>query len=336
MQEKFQGQIESIQLLRVIASVGVALFHIQCFYNTGLYLQFGVHLFYIISAFLMMYTTQKEPKAHFITRRLLRFVPLYWLLTFATYAAMKIVPGLIGGGTTDINSFVCSLLFIPYTRDGLRGTGVIRPIVGPGWTLNYEVLFTVIFAIAMKISHKHRGLFTGCVLAVLAACGAIFEIHSAPLFFWTRDYWVDFIAGIVVFSILKKLYFAFFSRKIRFCYTTVAITAMIIMCWGGFGEPRWLIFAGLGSLAVISFLLGLKDVHIPNVFLKAGNISFSFYLIHYYVIIFVGKVFDLDSFGIPAVIGTVLVFAVTYVLAYISYMVVEVKFTGVLKEKMRI
>lgn len=331
----FQGKIDSIQMLRVVASVGITLFHIPCFYKTGLYLEFGVHLFFIISAFLMMYTTQHAPKKYFVGKRLLRIVPLYWILTIATFAVMKVLPGLMDS-EGDTKSLVCSLLFIPYSRDGIRGVGVIRPLVGPAWTLNYEVLCTVIFAIAMKVSHKYRGVITGCVLATLLACGLLFEIDSVPLFFWTRDYWVDFIAGIAVYYILKKLYPIFFSRNIRYVLTGIAIVAMGIMCWGGFFEPRWLIFAILGSLAVIFFLLGMRDVCIPTVLIKAGNINFSFYLIHYYVIILVGKFFELNVFSVNAMIGTVLIFAVTYALAFISHLMIEDRFTELIKKMLRL
>ena len=330
----FHGKIDSIQLLRVVASAGIALFHIQCFYATGLYLEFGVHLFFIISAFLTMYTTQHVPKKHFVVKRLLRIVPLYWILTLATFVAMRVLPGLMGS-EGDVKSLICSLLFFPYARDGIRSVGAIRPLVGPAWTLNYEVLFTVIFAIAMKVSHKHRGIISGCVLATLLVCGLLFEIDSVPLFFWTRDYWADFIMGIAVFYILKKLYPISYSRKVRCVFTAIAIVAMGIMCWGGFCEPRWLIFAILGSLAVILFLLGMRDICIPNVLIKAGDINFSFYLIHYYVIILVGKFFDLNVFGAEAMIGTVLIFTVTYALAFISYLMIEDRFTEIIRKKLR-
>lgn len=327
----FCGKIDSIQLLRAVASTGIALFHIQCFYTTGLYLEFGVHLFFIISAFLMMYTTQQAHKKYFLGKRMLRIAPLYWMLTIATFVAMKVFPNLMDT-EGDIKSLICSLLFIPYARDGIRGVGVIRPLVGPAWTLYYEVLFTVVFAFAMKISHKYRGIITGCVLASLLACGLMFEIESAPLLFWTRDYWADFIAGIVVFYILKKLYPGSFLPVTRYVLVTIAIIAMGVMCWGGFCEPRWVIFAILGSLAVILFLLGMRDICIPSVLIKVGDISFSFYMFHYYVIILVGKFINLDSFSVNAIIGTALIFAITYALAYISHLVIEDRFTGLIKK----
>lgn len=298
-------------------------------------MEFGVHLFFIISAFLMMYTTQHAPKKYFVGKRLLRIVPLYWILTIATFAAMKVLPGFMDG-ESDIKSLACSLLFFPYARDGIRGVGVIRPLVGPAWTLNYDMLFTIIFALAMKESHKYRGVITACVLAILLACGFSFEIDSVPLFFWTRNYWADFIAGIVVFYILKKLYQISFSQVVRYVFTAIAIVAMGVMCWGGFCEPRWLIFAILGSLAVILFLLGMKDVCISSVLIKAGDISFSFYLLHYYVIILVGKFINLDAFSVNAMIGTALIFVITYVLAYISHLMIEERFTKLIRKELRL
>lgn len=331
----FQGKIESIQLLRIIAATGIVLFHIQCFYSTGLYLEFGVHLFFVISAFLMMYTTQNIPKKHFVLKRLLRIVPLYWILTIATFALIKMFPDIV---TNDgsIQSLICSLFFVPYTRDGIRGFGAIRPLVGPAWTLNYDILFTVIFSISMKISHKCRGFITAGVLTILLTCGMLLDIHFVPFFFWTRDYWIDFIAGIIAFYILKRLYAFPFSKITRNIFSSVAFGLIGIMCWGGFAEPRWLIFAVLSLATVVLLLLGLKNVNIPSALIKAGDISFSFYLIHYYVIVLVGKIFNLNSFGVKSTIGTILVFIMTYVCANLSYSILEVNFTNLVKRKLNL
>ena len=56
---KFEGQIECISILRVVGALGIALYHIGTFNDHIATLQAGVSLFFCISAFLMMYTTQK-------------------------------------------------------------------------------------------------------------------------------------------------------------------------------------------------------------------------------------------------------------------------------------
>ena len=73
----FSGRLECISILRIIGALGIALYHIGCFNEIIPTLQGGVHLFYCISGFLMMYTTQKKPKSSFVLKRLVRLIPLY-------------------------------------------------------------------------------------------------------------------------------------------------------------------------------------------------------------------------------------------------------------------
>lgn len=95
----------------------------------------GVSLFFTISGFLQMYTTQKKQK-HFLVKRLIRIVPLYWIMTIATFVAMLIMPG-IALGEASFEEFLKSLFFIPYQRTAMKSADVVRPMVGPGWTLYY-------------------------------------------------------------------------------------------------------------------------------------------------------------------------------------------------------
>ena len=95
---KFEGQIECISILRVVGALGIALYHIGTFNDHIATLQAGVSLFFCISAFLMMYTTQKGASSHYILKRLIRIVPLYWIMTAFTFAAMQVVPSISTGG----------------------------------------------------------------------------------------------------------------------------------------------------------------------------------------------------------------------------------------------
>ncbi len=99
--------------IRVVGALGIALYHIGTFNDHIATLQAGVSLFFCISAFLMMYTTQKGVSSHYILKRLIRIVPLYWIMTAFTFAAMQVVPSISTGGTPE---FIKSLFFIPYVR----------------------------------------------------------------------------------------------------------------------------------------------------------------------------------------------------------------------------
>src|SRR4051794_23602479 len=81
-----------LQYLRGIAAMAVAIYHVQLgvtYYSevpTGTTSRFGaagVDLFFVISGFIMFYiAAEKQPApSKFLTARLLRVIPLYWLVT---------------------------------------------------------------------------------------------------------------------------------------------------------------------------------------------------------------------------------------------------------------
>lgn len=139
----FCGKIECISILRIIGMLGVALYHMGFLNRYVKTLQRGVSLFFTISGFLLMYTTQNKQK-HFLAKRFIRIIPLYWLMTIATFIAMLIMPGM-ALGEVNFEEFLKSLLFIPYQRTAMKSADVVRPMVGPGWTLYYDIYFAIIF-----------------------------------------------------------------------------------------------------------------------------------------------------------------------------------------------
>ena len=153
---------------------------------------------------------------------------------------------------------------------------------------------------------------------------------------YTRDYWADFIVGIVVFYILKALYDKKISAFAEYSLLAGSLICMGIMCWGGFPEPRFLIFAALGMFTVVMFVMSFRSKKMPVFLVKMGDMSYSFYLIHYYVIIIVGKIVSLESFTPYSIIGTVMILILTQILAFISYSIIEVRFSSLIKKKLKL
>lgn len=96
--------------------------------------------------------------------------------------------------------------------------------------------------------------------------------------------------------------------------------------------PLW----GLPALVllVLAFLAGLK-LSLPRFFILMGNISYSLYLVHYYPVMFLDRsVFDFSTLSEMSVIGVILSVALSIGLAYLSWIVVEQKFSGWLRKKL--
>lgn len=323
----FSGRLDSIQLLRAIASLGVALYHIQFLFATGINFSLGVHVFFVISAFLMMYTTQQKPR-NFLTKRLIRIVPLYWIMTFLTYIAATALPNLMPSAQVDIKQLIFSMFFLPYARSGLRIEQTIRPLVGPGWTLYYEIYFTFLFALSMKNSHKYRGIATGAILAIMLAVGRTVSSDNIYFKFWTSTYISDFIAGIVAFYVIGSIAGKKVKKSEKVLLTGLSILAWAVMLLNVVPQPRWLFNCILSAFILTATVIVLNNVEIPRWIVWGGNVSYSFYLIHYYVIIIIGKVFDFSQSDVKAWIGVALVLVVSELIALLSHQLVEVWFSN--------
>ena len=113
----------------------------------------GVDIFFVISGFIMVHVAADDfGKAgsswRFFSRRVARVAPLYWMATTALILGAFIAPGLLNVPIGDWRHVVASYAFIPDPRPGLE---IIRPVLALGWTLNFEMLFYVVFALAMLL-----------------------------------------------------------------------------------------------------------------------------------------------------------------------------------------
>ena len=130
---------DSIQALRGLAALFVVFQHVR-FLNFG---AFGVDIFFCISGFMIMFTTEKSTK-YFFRKRLVRILPLYYLMTLGTYLSLLLFPSMFQQTRHDFSYLVKSLLFIPFDI----GSGAIQPLVRIGWTINCEMLFYLLFFIS--------------------------------------------------------------------------------------------------------------------------------------------------------------------------------------------
>ncbi len=142
----------SLQVLRAIAAWMVVYHHYtQVLYDLhtsssiGRFFSdvgnFGVDIFFVISGFIMVYTLKRDliSPAEFMVRRILRVVPVYWLMT----CLFILVLHFFGTSFTsridwNFSSLLMSLFFIPHENPGTIGH---YPLLYPGWTLNFEMFF---------------------------------------------------------------------------------------------------------------------------------------------------------------------------------------------------
>ena len=128
-------------------------------------------------------------------------MPIYYLLTFAVFSIALITPGLLAATKSDTFQLVKSLLFIPF----YKSNGAIQPILFVGWTLNYEMLFYVLFAIGLLFKSYENGFkFVLCILTTLTVAGAITSYENVFLRFYTSPMMMEFAFGMLIAIAFKR------------------------------------------------------------------------------------------------------------------------------------
>lgn len=185
----------SIQLLRFFAALLVALSHASYFTSPYLesrsidyYFDFGhsgVHIFFVISGFVMVVSTFRDrptTSKEFLLHRAIRIFPIYWAYA-ALYASFNGVP----------QDWLLSLMLWP----GHSGS-----IIGQGWTLSYEVFFYFCFSMIISLGLLYGSLvLTGSFIVLISVR---WLINSGPLTdLVTNPLLLEFIAGMWIAALLK-------------------------------------------------------------------------------------------------------------------------------------
>ena len=289
----------NIQVLRAIAALLVV--HAHAAGPTGLGLRWvggadGVDLFFVISGFIIAYVAALDP-SQFMTRRLIRIVPIYWTSTIALYLLVVAVPRLFHTTSSDPVLLVRSLAFLPTASGVHTEDGIPHPTLSGGWTLNYEMYFYAVFAVALAWSRpRATGLAVALLLAVLAAV-QLTPLRDHPVaYFYGHPMVLEFAYGIAAFHVVRWMEARRDPRRPAAAPGQRAILvagvglglAAIALRHELFGTaPRWLA-SGIPAFVVVVCAVALERVHgvrIANRWaIRVGDASYVMYLIHAYVV----------------------------------------------------
>src|ERR1039457_1883087 len=187
--------VHSIQHLRAVAALMVVAFHaIVSRWNAPQVedLALGVDIFFVISGYIMMATTRTMRPGEFAYKRLVRIVPMYWLMTAVLLAAVGIH---FFRHTVVTPQYVTkSFLFIPY----IGREGILAPLLGPGWTLNVEMFFYLIFTAALLLPYRLRLPTVGALFVTMVVAGAFVHMTTPALWLYTRPRLLEFVIGMAL------------------------------------------------------------------------------------------------------------------------------------------
>lgn len=302
------NKLESIEFLRAVAVIFVVFSHIA-HELTGLLAEigtsfndkrfpgdFGVDLFFVISGFVMVYTCWDKfgtPSgvANFARRRIIRIVPLYWILTTLMIAVVIVLPNDVNSATDDWRQWISSYLFIPYARES---DGMIRPVLGLGWSLQFEMFFYLIFCLSMFLPRRTGLLITISLLVALPVATLALDQDSTLVRFAGHPIIIEFAAGITLGIVYMKRYAI--PDHLGMMLAIVGFALLVLapaysplvdnMRHIHYGIPATLIM----SAAVLTHYG--QNLQVGRIFNIGGEISYAVYLSHPFVIGLVALIFE--------------------------------------------
>ena len=344
-QVRTNQQFTGIQLLRFLAAMLVVVMHITQaisihitgtgpgqYWGNG---SAGVDIFFVISGFVMAITTadaQRAPAARagaawtFMKRRLLRIAPLYWFYTLLKVALLLAVPALAVTSSIDAGHLAASLFFIP----AMSPWNFVEPVLPVGWTLNFEMLFYVVFALAIALGAPRIRLCLVVFVAILLAGRYWPGTAPAPLQFYANTIVFEFILGVCI----ATAYVRFKAGPVAL--GAAALLAGLLCIFGvdwGVSVDR-LVTWGLGAALAVTGAVwlepwtGRQAAAARLAFL--GDASYSIYLSHTFVV--PASVMVLKKLGVVSTLAIVPAVALVVVLAgCASYVWLERPMTQFLK-----
>ena len=247
-------------------------------------------MFFVLSGYIVNVIAKKnDGPAVFFWHRLARIVPLYWIFTISLFLFSIKYSSYLDSGESDYTGLIKSLLFIPYQK----GESNITPILGVGWTLNFEMLFYVAVAISLKFTRQIGYKFVVVVLISLFywlvsdGCGVYSD-------FYKYEYLMEFLVGLYVVPFLINISSEVVcSTKIKWAFIFLLCFIMVLFDLIDTELSRFIAYgvpAALLCAVFAHFGNEIKDGFISKIFISVGDSSYSLYITHVFVIEFYRKI----------------------------------------------
>ena len=326
--QEIKNTYTGIQALRFVAAMLVVLAHSTAMVNERMHLDMfkwragwsGVDIFFVISGFVMAISSRTLlQRANgwkiFITRRLIRIVPLYWVATTLKLATIIALPALALDSPLELWNTIASYLFIPTFDD----TSLLAaPLLKVGWTLNYEMFFYAIFTLALFLG-KSPLKFTAAIFAIAVAV----NLFSTPKFPYAYGFLepilMEFVMGMLVAKLCMRVNNInagvntglniglnigaknFFDKLLQYISTTkagaiigaVAVVISFAIMFNCAEQPMWWRWAYWGIPSMVIVLVAalgepaLRKV-MPKILATLGDSSYSLYLFHTFTVPLLG------------------------------------------------
>lgn len=300
--------------LRGVAALMVIWYHVFEAFATSPFDQkfnhgyLAVDFFFILSGFVIGYAYddrwgKMKPK-DFFKRRLIRLHPMIIMGT-----VLGVITYLIQGGEkwdgaqVSLSVIMFAMLMhlflipaLPGSGAEVRGNGEMYPLNGPAWSLFFEYIGNILYALFLrKLSNKALLIFVVLSAAGLAAfavfnfsgyghLGVGWSLADNNLAGGMLRVLFSFSAGLLMSRLFKPVYI-----KGAFWICSVAIIVLLSMPYIGNSDAMWMngIYDAVCTIILFPILVYLgasekKTGKITTRFCKfLGDISYPLYIVHY-------------------------------------------------------
>lgn len=350
---KHKSTIYPIQVLRAVAALLVVAdhslvhifsaydlpqkYHVMAWQLGGI----GVTVFFVISGFVMALTNDgnfghKDEPLRFMINRIVRILPLYWVMTFVA-AALFIV-----SASKQISfSYLLTSMFFLVPQDATT-LQITQPVLGPGWTLSYEMFFYAVFAFFLLLP-KRAALagFTTVMIALVvwgmsSLSSAEINNPTTRFAFYANPLLLLFVGGVWLGSAYKKYENYFQKSQISIVWMFATIILMTGFSWA-VDKNSWplylqpIVFVLPLICVAVTLCCRFEPVNFTSRFaILLGEASYSIYLSHIIFLAVLRKVVPADL-----LYGTVYFFAGfigATITGLIIYKTIEVPLTNYIRK----
>lgn len=270
-----------MNLFRVFCALIVMVSHLRIFPNTGLENEIfsvgaiGVDFFFILSGFSMAgmiekYKKQKKFPILFLTNRLIRVVVPYIIATFLYM--------IVSNQTYKIDEIYKSILFLNNYSQEFKVFGL--PLLPPGWSINYEVLFYLSLTVALVCKNINRFPFI------------LFLLVLTNVFVPVSFIWLELIAGFYIFYYSNKINSILSSNIYLFIFIGIVCCIFIFInrkIAGDFISYQRILYWGFPATVLFILVQYYRGIFSFFDEYTIFNVSYSIYLTHWIVLVFNSK-----------------------------------------------
>ena len=325
--------LTSLRLIFALLVFGAHCYVIDDFFDAHIFKEgfVGVSFFFVLSGFIIAYNYQKKlagaetTKRTFWVARIARVYPLHWLTLLIAAVSGGYV---VASGTADwLRHFLASLVLV---NAYIPESDYFFSFNSPSWSLCCEQLFYFSFPFLIPLAKNSKALVGGFLLcALLVVAGMYFTPEENIKGYWYVNpvaRFPDFIVGMLLFQVYDRLK----TGNMTFRRGSL-LEILSIVLFAGFyiyadQIPKvyryscyyWLPVA----LLLLSFSLqkGIVSRILSNrFFVIGGEISYSFYLIHLFVLLPYAEWQKGSNGSIGWYISVPVLFCIVILLSLLSY-----------------